>query len=357
MAKNAIKINSVAWLSQYGTGEIVFVPLVQSSSFEKSHERVTHKGIGSRANVGYYRYKDNNINFNLSALASHERTFGTTLSRENFATENYISGEITGYDLTGCRSVLYDTLNATDISGLSFYSIFDDQNDSDLALTGGYSGFFAKFEECLLTNLSINAEVGSLVSVDAEYSAQDVLFLRTGIEYISGINEYHEVVHPKNVMIYLGSGNNDAVDLVNFNVESITIDLPIEYKYVESFGSSKPSNRKLMLPAVGKITLQGLPNGFEELATSFLDAPDSCANMTVLFRSTFIGGGTGESDYIAIRFPKIYASSEGLDASVGSRVNKSLSFTFFESAEEYSDGKEGMYFLRKVPESITYFAE
>lgn len=355
MAKNSIQINSLAWLSQLGSGDIVFFPLVQSSSYSLSQSRVTHKGIGSRANVGYYRYKDENIDFDISALASNERTFGTTLSRENFATENYVSGEITGYNLSGCKSVLYDTLNNTGALPLHFYSLIDDQQNIDIANQSGYSGFFVKMEDCLLKNLSINASVGSVVDVAASYMAMDAHLLRTGIEYISGINEFYEVVHPKNVLVYLGSGDSDPTNLVGFNIDSLSIELPIDYKLVESFGESKPSQRKLMLPAVGRIVLEGLPVEFEALQTSFLEAEDVCVNMTVLFRSMKIGQGSGQDDYIAIKFPKLYPSSDSINASIGNRLRKSLSFTFFESAELYESGKEGMYILRKVPEEIAYY--
>lgn len=351
--KTSIQHNSIAWLSQFGTGEIVFVPLAQSSSFTVNVDRVTHKGIGAKNLVGNYRYKSDEVTFNLNTMASNERLFGTQLSRTNFATENYVSGEITGYSLSGCQSALYDLVNNTYQQELSFYSIYDDVGDNDIIQTLSYSGFYSKFHDCLLEDLEINAVVGEMVSVDTSYSARDVSFLRTGISYISGINESYEAVRPQDVMVMIGSGTGMAANVAQFNIQSLTVNLPIQYKKVETFGNNKVADRKIVLPAIGTVRLEGFPVEFNALGDTFFNSPDTNFNMTILMRAQQLRS-SNVVDYTVIKIPKLYLNSQTLDGSVGSRIAGSVEFSFFEYGSEYSSGEEGIYFLRKMPDEITY---
>lgn len=356
MAKTSIKHNAIAWLSQWGTGEISFVPLGQSSSFDVNYDRVSHKGIGSREQVGFYRYKDDNVNFQLSVIASNERTFGTSLSRNNFATENYISGEITSFDLSGCFSALYDLSRTGIYDNLNFYSIYDDLSEADLILSTQYSGFYAKFEDCIMENWNFSAKVGELVQVNTNYSATDIFLKRDSFEFSSGINGNYEAVRPSDILITIGNSTGILFNKTDFNINSIDIELPIQYKKVESFGSSKPSARKLMLPAMGSIKIDGLPSSFNDFLTGALDIQDDTFDISVLVRSKTLKT-TGEGDYCAIRFPKAYLQTQSIDSTVGSRMNGSINFSFFECGQEFFTGCNGMFFIRKIPDVVEYYAE
>jgi hypothetical protein len=348
--KNSIQHDAVAWFSQNGTGQAAFIPLAQSSEFSLELPRVIHKGLGQKGPLANYRYKSPNVSFSMEILASENWTLGGPfLFSNNLGTEEY---DIENISLIGKSSALSPDISPIPNHLISVYQ--EGFTSGDISNLSGYSGFYCKFEDCKLSSLTLSAAVGNLLRASLEFIAQDASLTKGGFDYSSGYNHQYSVVRPQDIKVYLSS--DDTNEYFEANINAFDLSLPIQYKIIEGFGSNKPINRKPVLPAAGTISLKGIPSKFTPMVDKWMEAEDSSLSCKIVMRAASIGGNLSEDDYMVISIPVMKLDSKSIGAGVGARASSDFTFSFFEYGNiGDSEKPEGLFFLRKVPDSVYSF--
>lgn len=345
--KNSIQHDAVAWFSRHGTGEAIFVPMAQSSDFTLDLPRVVHKCLGQKGPLGNYRYKSPNISFTLSVCANGQWTFGSELNRNTMAYENYVSSSLSGQSLSGLGSALYYRDKQPKLDMISAYQ--EGYSSGEISTLSNYTGFFCKFEDCKLSSFNLTASVGKFLESKLDFLSQDVSLLRESFDYTSGINEFYEIVRPQDIFVSISAGD----EYIDAQINSLDITMPIQYKTVEGFGSNKPIERKTIFPVVGTIKMESIPHQFFEMPQKWFESPDIKFSCKIFMRATKLAGGTPMlEDFLMIEIPIMYLESKTLSSSVGTRTTQSLSFSFFEYGNLSNSDFEGLFFMRKLPETV-----
>jgi hypothetical protein len=328
---------SPSWLAQTGIASLKLINRVQSSSIEVSTPVTRSKQIGASnfAFQEYLQYPKISTSFsyyltdNSNDIVMGLNTDGITSCFKNFS------------EFGKDQNVFY---------------VLSNSNAEDFSNPGNLSGYdVLGIGNCFLTNYSINANVGTVPTVNASYDCLNIVFQNytgtgtllpsidltggnrsTGTYALTAFNLNQQnyfsdqetkpsALQPGDIILEMQQpliGGIRYSGNVKANINSLNVDISLERKDLVGFGSNYPYDKRLLFPLLGKLSFEGI---FDQAITGdFSKIFDYSTGYDFNF---YFKNCNGDINY-KIGISNAYVETENFNLSIGENMSFSSDFSF-----------------------------